>query len=192
MFIWHNFLRGLILAFLRMNEQTFPKNRGSLQDAAAIPLKAMVSIKKWMKEIWNLRNSRMKLEIRQDPRTMSPWNAYFQVLNFPACIGPVRSLGNTVSDDGDMNAVDTSTSAVPSNIGSSLLSNTSEATYNTNATLLLAPTTVPKSPPAARLPGTTFRTSDNSTEKEGKKKRKISYPESGQKKKDQMDSTGFI
>jgi hypothetical protein len=188
MCIWHNFLLGMILAFLRMNEQNFPKNKGSLQDASAFPPKAMVSIETWMKEIWNLRTSRMKLEIMQDPRTMSPWNAYLQVLNFPACIGPVRSVGNTVLDGGNMSAVDMSTSAVPSNIGSFILHNTAEVSYKK----MFSSITVPNSPSAARLPSTTPRTTDSSTEKDGKKKRKISYTESGQKKNDQMDTTGFI
>jgi hypothetical protein len=44
--IWHNFFLGMILSFLRTNNQAFPKNKGGLQDASAIPPQAMVAIKK--------------------------------------------------------------------------------------------------------------------------------------------------
>jgi hypothetical protein len=134
----------------------------------------------------------MKLGVMQDPRTMSPWNAYLQVLNFPACVGPVRSVINTVSDGSDMGVVDASTSVVPHNIGSSILNNPTEETYQTNANMLFASLTVPESPAVARLPVTTPRSPGKSTDNEGKKKRKISYHESGKQNEDQMDSTGFI
>jgi hypothetical protein len=53
MCIWHN----LMLACLRMDDQSFPKIKGGLQDASTIPLKAMMSVNKWIKDIWSLRNS---------------------------------------------------------------------------------------------------------------------------------------
>jgi hypothetical protein len=176
MCIWHNFFLGMILAFLRMDDQAFPKNRCGLQDASAIPLIVMPSITSWIKEIGNLRNNRNRLEIMQDPRKMSPWNTYLQVLNFPAYIGPVSSIGNSGSDGDTMRIVDTTTSTLfPSNIGSSIYTKTAKV-----------------SSPVARLPKAMYTAAENTNDREGKKKRKISYPNPEENTKNQRDSTGFI
>jgi hypothetical protein len=111
----------------------------------------------------------LSLEILQDPRTISAGNRYLQVLNFPAYIGPANAIGQTVSDGGNLSMVDTSTSAVPSNIGSSIHTNTAEAPYHATVNRMSPSMTVPKSPPVARLPGIIPTAPDNSTDKDGKK-----------------------
>jgi hypothetical protein len=167
--ICHNFFMGMILSFLRMNDQAFPKNKGRLQDSSVLPPQAMVAINKWIIEIWILQNNRTKLKIKQDPRSMSPWNAYLQVLNFPACIGPVSSVGQKGSEGEAMSAIDTSTSAFPSNIGSSMSNNTSEPTNNMNANMRLSSITVHNSSSVSRLPSNVSTNTDNTTDKESKK-----------------------
>jgi hypothetical protein len=109
---------------------------------------------------------------------MSPWNAYLQVLNFPACIGPVSSVGHMGSEGEVLSAIDTSTSAFPSDIGSSIFNNTTKPTNNMNANMRLSSITAQNLSSVARLPSAIPAITYNTTDKESKKKRKISYPDS--------------
>jgi hypothetical protein len=72
-----------------------------------------------------------------------------------------------VSDGGDLSKIDTSDNSVPSNIGSSMLTNTAEEPFRATVNRISPSITVPKSPPVARLPGMIPTAPDKSSEKDG-------------------------